>query len=330
MNTSALLPSWVARRETHFEQVRSRGVRFKDSGFSSRSDFKEHVFKRGLGFILPGYAGPGIAPDAPQWDREQLLTLMTVDYLERRRDDTHVHVPAPYAGHTAAHLLGLPTTSPHPPELVRQVPPGFWHNKTRNVKTYRAPTTPETVTICGIEVSSPPQTVIDLARLASTEDALACANFALHEGLATREEITSIYERMPRFIGANRVRDVLALMDSRVESVGESLTRLRIHQFGLPQVEPQVSFMSDKHVDRVDFLDRKNKIAYEFDGNIKLLDPRMLDDLDYRKSIANEGNRDRRLRQHGIHPFHLVWNDVKTERGFEDWLRQARINGFPL
>lgn len=329
-NSSNGFAEHLKARESRFLEVHSDGL--------TAADILEHDSRRlwshakSLGFkpTFRGYATPQIPRDAKPWERQQLETLQKVDYVNRLRHEQTSVPPPPFASHTAAHLLGIPTITPHPAELVRHVGPRGSCSKSRHVRTVRLSYEPDTVSFLEFEVTSPAQTVIDLSRFAGAADGLICANYVLNRKLATRDEILAILEELPRVAGINQARRVAALMDGRIQSPGESLTFLRLVDHGLPPVEPQMQFDFGFGRQYPDFTDLKHQIIYEFHGKQKLLDPTMVNDLDYRASIENEGLRDLYFRQAGYPSFHLRWVDVATPEGFQQWLMRARADGLPV
>lgn len=67
--------------------------------------------------------------------------------------------------------------------------------------------------------------------------------------------------------GVTQLRDLMVLVDPRIESAGESRVRLPIHEAGLPAPEPQV-VVSGPHGRsyRLDFAWRHIRVAVEYDG----------------------------------------------------------------
>lgn len=326
-NTDIGLPSWLKNAEVRFLRIRQQGVRLGDLHTDDHRELGRHATAHRWHRPFPGYVCPSPDPEAQAYERERTAALHLIDYVDRRRTDRARSKHVALAGQSAAMLLGLPLVHGHPSYVVRQVGPASSSGRTANTRTFRSPAEPETVELAGIMVSSPAQVVVDLARFATVEDALACANFVLHRELATREQIETIAGQLQRVKGVGNIRRVLRLMDGRIESVGESLTLLRLDDFSLLPVKPQVWVQLRDRTYRLDFLDLARKIAYEFDGRAKMFTPSMLKDGDLRAAISHETDRDRHLRAIGIDPLHLVWSDVKTREGFENWLADARARG---
>jgi very-short-patch-repair endonuclease len=101
-------------------------------------------------------------------------------------------------------------------------------------------------------------------------------------------------------IGARLVE----LADPKSESVGETRTRLLLHDLGY-EVLSQVSVLDERHsfVARVDFLVNK-RIVVEFDGL------RKYDGAQGRAALVREKRREDRLRALGYVVVRLVWSDL--------------------
>lgn len=342
VNSSARLPTWVEHHEQEFLKETRSGIRREDTSARTAAEFWRIAKRRGLIRSFRGYARPRDSEGDSWWVKDRRRVLHNVNYLERVRVGTKESRPisksttskddsaVAYSGPTAAYILGLPLINQHPPKPIRQVGPSFTGFSSRNCVTRQVSYTPETIEFLGFRISSPAQIVVDLALTVDIEHSLACANFVLHNELCTAEDIADIYHRLPRVRGIGRVRRVLELMDSRIESVGESLLLLRLDEFGLTPVTPQVNMSLGGAHHRVDFMDRKNRLVYEFDGVEKLVNPQMRSaegsHVDMNKNLA----RDLRIRRAGFDPVHLVYKNVKTREGFGAWLEEARTFGFPL
>jgi hypothetical protein len=77
--------------------------------------------------------------------------------------------------------------------------------------------------------------------------------------------------RMARWPGIRQARRAVELLDSRSESAGESASRVRLHQDGLPAPDLQQDIFDEQgtFVARVDFLWKEQRTIGEFDGKIK-------------------------------------------------------------
>jgi very-short-patch-repair endonuclease len=135
---------------------------------------------------------------------------------------------------------------------------------------------------------------------------LVSADHAVHSGRATAEAIVEAARLVQTWPRSSRVRAMLAQLDGRSESVGETRTRAELAMHGIrtdPQVE--VHDRRGKFVARVDFLVRGTNVVVEFDGRVKFDsgDPAVL---------WAEKRREDRLRALGYVVVRITWADLET------------------
>lgn len=132
----------------------------------------------------------------------------------------------------------------------------------------------EIVEIDGMLVTSLERTATDVARVLSYERAVCVLDAALRLG-ADKALMADLVEAAHGRWGNATARAALAFADPRAESVGESVSRVRMAQVGLPS--PTLQFEVFDHlgrwVARSDFgwLDRG--VVGEFDGRVKYEGP---------------------------------------------------------
>jgi predicted transcriptional regulator of viral defense system len=171
-------------------------------------------------------------------------------------------------------------------------------NRRSVVQVHTAPLPDEHITtIDGIPVTSIARTVLDLCRTAPIEQAVAAGDRALAYGLA-RGALEDCLAQMTRWPGTRQARRAIALLDPRSESPGESVSRVRLHQEGLPPPEPQQDIydVDGRIVARVDFCWEKQRTIGEFDGKIKygrLLKPgESIEDVIFAEKVREDALRD--------------------------------------
>jgi len=211
---------------------------------------------------------------------------------------------------SAAVLHGLPTW----PKAIDRV------HVTRNrssggnrrsiVHVHTAPLPDQVMTIDGVPVTSLARTVLDLCRTVPIEQAVAAGDPALAYGLV-RQILEDQLAQMNRWPGTRQARRAVALMDPRSESPGESVSRVRMHQDGVPSPDLQQDIF-DQHgtfVARVDFLWKEQHTIGEFDGKIKygrLLKPgQSIEDV-----LFEEKRREDALRDLGWQIVRWLWADL--------------------
>ena len=146
-------------------------------------------------------------------------------------------------------------------------------------------------------VTSLRRTVLDLARTLPMMEAVAAGDRALALGL-TRQELDAGLQAMERWPGVRAARRVVEFLDERSESPGESASRVRLMEEGLPRPEPQHEIFGPdgRFIARVDFYWEEHKTVGEFDGRIKygrLLKPgQRIEDVLFDEKLREDAVRD--------------------------------------
>lgn len=212
---------------------------------------------------------------------------------------------------SAAVLFGLPTWS---------VPLGRVHltraQRTggrvgRTVHLHAAPlVADEIVEVCGVAVTSPARTVVDLARSLPFAVGVAVADAALRLGLVDAAGLGAAVERAAGWRGGPSARRVVAFADGRGANVGESRSRVALHRAGLPAPVPQWEvFDGLALLGRVDFGWPAFRTVGEFDGRIKygrLLRPGQ----DPGDAVYEEKLREDRLRERELRVVRWTWANL--------------------
>ncbi len=146
---------------------------------------------------------------------------------------------------TAAWLQGAPMSlAPNDHLVVPRVSmflnkPG---NRLRNGAASsgeRAFLTKDLIELDGLLVTSPLRTACDLGRLLTRDEALASMDSLHSLGAFSVAELTREMERFRRQRGVRQGRMLAPIVDGRAQSPGESATRLRWYDVGLPRPELQ-------------------------------------------------------------------------------------------
>jgi hypothetical protein len=247
--------------------------------------------------------------------RHRRLILATVPQLDSQAVVSHG---------SAALLHGLPTW----PEATSRV------HVTRNrrggarrrtlVEVHGAPLDRAEVRLVdGIQVTSLNRTVLDLARTLPCEQAVAAGDRALALGL-TRTELSDGLQRMRGWPGIGSARRTVGFLDVRSESAGESVSRVRLHEAGLPAPIPQLEIFdnSGRLVARVDFGWKERRTIGEFDGKAKyseLLKPGQT----ARDAMLAEKRREDLLRDLGWQVVRWIWADLYQQGVIRDRVLRA-------
>ena len=173
----------------------------------------------------------------------------------------------------------------------------------------------------GVRITNPTRTMIDVARWCGWETAVVAA-----DGLARKfpDAIPddAALGRARNTAGIGAARAIVAGIDPRSESAGETLLRLMLLGGGLPAPDLQVEVYdeSGKFVGRCDLGWPDHAVVLEFDGRIKYGsgDPAVL---------VAEKIREDRLRACGVVVVRFVWADFHDRAGLLTRAQRALVLG---
>lgn len=125
----------------------------------------------------------------------------------------------------------------------------------------------DTMTIDGVEVTTPLRTALDLGCTLRRREAMAALNaFARLHGV-TAEQLGAELRRFRGRRGVRQLRDLIGLIEPAIESPRESWVWLEIHDHGLLLPEPQHWIVIDGvPTYRLDFAYPKARVCVEYDG----------------------------------------------------------------
>ena len=157
-----------------------------------------------------------------------------------------------------------------------------------------------------LAVTTPLRTVVDCALMLPLDSALVIADFALHSGLISMEQLRTAVSQLPRRAGIAIARSVAAFGDPLAESPGETRTRLIIVQGGY-EVDSQVEILDDQGflLGRVDLHLREHPVVIEFDGRMKY---GMNGDVE--RAHWEEKRRHDRIEETGRVVVRVVWEEL--------------------
>jgi hypothetical protein len=180
----------------------------------------------------------------------------------------------------------------------------------------------------GITVVSPTWVVCEIARDEDFRNGVVIADVALRRGVS-RQELLQCLERMSRWSGVARAREVMTFADALSESPLESLSRCGCHALGLPPPELQVAvWCGGELVGRVDKLWREANTIGEDDGFAKYGGT----DGEREAAWRAQKRRTERLEDLGFEVVHWGWEeawrpagvlDSRLRRAFERGRRQT-------
>ena len=154
----------------------------------------------------------------------------------------------------------------------------------------------------GVPVTSTERTIVDLARSLPFEQAVVAGDSALRLDPSARDRLPDAVLSASWGHGAAAARAVVSFLDGRSESVGESRSRVRIAECGLPTpILQQAVRARDGRTYRLDFFWKDSGVIGEFDG---------LGKYDDRRDLVAEKRREDALRELGFQVVRWTWRDL--------------------
>ncbi len=123
-----------------------------------------------------------------------------------------------------------------------------------------------------------------------------------------------------------RVATVLDFADGDAESLGESLSRVRIMVMGFPAPELQRCFTDARGtIGRADFYWPGVRLVGEFDGAVNYSKPDFLRGRTQSQVVIDEKLREDRLRALGLGVVRWAWNDLRARGALREVLISAGL-----
>jgi hypothetical protein len=217
--------------------------------------------------------------------------------------------PAGVVSHRSAALLqGIPIVGALPavPEIT--VPPGSNTNLS-GVHVHRAQLRRhDRRLIGGTAVTSPARTLVDLGRSRPVRTAVAALDAALRSGAVREHELVDVLQFCWNWPGIRRAQRAVDAADALAESPLESISRLAIHDLGLPKPALQVTLLDQFHrfAARADFYWDEFGVVGEADGGSK---------YDSRPVLTAEKERQERLEELGLVVARWGWREPTRTPG---------------
>ena len=154
----------------------------------------------------------------------------------------------------------------------------------------------------GVAVTSPARTVVDLSRTLSRDQAVVVGDSALRKYPDTLDLLSATSASDRHRNGIARAAAVVPFLDARSESPGESLSRVRIAESGLPRpvLQHPIVLRNGRRF-RLDFFWEQHGVVGEFDGAGKYVD---------RRDLVAEKLREDALRDLGLEVIRWTWADL--------------------
>lgn len=184
----------------------------------------------------------------------------------------------------------------------------------------------EVVELDGCKATSLERTAVDLARCLNFERAVAVLDAALHRG-ADPIVMWEVLVTATGHQGVVTARTAMAFADGRSESVGESVSRVRMADVGLPMPQLQLDVFTSlgSWLARPDFCWEELGVLGEFDGQVKYVGTR--DDV--ARAVMQEKRREARLREAGWVVVRWEWADLADLPAFRRTVESAFAQARP-
>jgi hypothetical protein len=167
----------------------------------------------------------------------------------------------------------------------------------------------------GVPVTSIERTIVDLARSLPFEQAVVAGDAALRHDPSARDRLLGAVAAASWGHGAAGARAVASFIDGRSESVGETRSRVRIAECGLPAPTLQQAVQArNGRTYRVDFFWKDHGVIGEFDGLAK---------YDDRHDLVAEKRREDALRDLGFEVVRWTWHDLDRFDGVAAGIARA-------
>ncbi|VTR76897.1 type IV toxin-antitoxin system AbiEi family antitoxin [Cellulomonas hominis] len=216
-----------------------------------------------------------------------------------------------FSHRSAAAAWGIPVLGGWSDRVEVAVGPAAGGRSRNGVRRRTSTAPPRSVVRDGLRVTPPATTVVDLARTESFASGLVAVDHALRELVRDRAVLESELDRLGTAWGVRRARRVLAAADPLSESPGESLSRARMVEHGVPApVLQHVVADALGAVGRVDFWWPDLRLVGEFDGRMKYRVAGVRDGRALEERVWAEKLREDRLRALGLSVVRWTWADA--------------------
>lgn len=242
-------------------------------------------------------------------------TWSTADAAERHRLRVRAaarRLSAPVFGHeSAAAVWRLPLLGAWPADVHVLVLAACGTPTSPGVRRHRVTDPPESRRVGGVAVTTVARTVVDLARTGSFARGLVLADDALRRYGVGEDDLSREVATASGGRGVRAARRVLDEADAAAESPGESLSRARMIELGLPRPALQREVRDhDGFAGRVDFLWERQGVVGEFDGRLKYRAGATGDRAAAEDRVWAEKRREDRIRATGLRVVRWTWRDA--------------------
>lgn len=275
------------------------------AGFSRRQLYIL-VHNGRLRSVVTGVYADAATPDSPELLLAAVALVVTPHHVVTDRTAALVH------GVDAFAYAGLDTVPDVEMCAFRGAAP------TRRQRTFGGSRTldpDDVMTVGDLRVTTPLRTALDLGCRLRMRDAMAAINALARAHDLTAHELAGELPRYRGRRGVVQLRELVPLVEPRIESPRESWVWLELIRFGLPAPVPQYWIEVDGvPAYRLDFAYPHARVAVEYDG---------------REAHGTVAQREHDERRRAVLRT-LGWTDIVvrsgdfTGRRLDDWLRRVR------
>jgi hypothetical protein len=282
----------------------------------------------------------GVMVNTSEWGSAQLEARIR---MRAHAVALQAQIPPVAFGTTAAALHGFPLIGVAD-DRVHVATAAVNPAKTRgDIVRHHVPLPPEDIDLVdGLLVTSVARTVFDVIRTLRLDGAVACMDAALravawsdetrtvHEGRceALRSDIRRRVAAAPGSRGIRTARIAVELADPRSQLPGESISRVRMWQLSMPTPERQMRVRTANGDVFPDFAWPALRRFGEFDGAVKLSDPRYTGGRTVDEILAAQVRRREDIESAtGWRGLHWGWPELSDEATYGGALRSQ---GWPL
>ncbi|MBT1164341.1 CTP synthase [Bifidobacterium felsineum] len=235
-----------------------------------------------------------------------------------------------FCGPTAAIMHGLDCSYRFLLPICIVAKPGTHIRNTAQL-AHHAMAYPETAVIDGVPVTVPLRTLFDCAAKLPLRFSLSILDSALRKQVVQRP-VLEAYPHTVKYVRNRKAAlRAFSLADARSENGGESEARGVLTEIGYPvhdlqTVFPCLTYSSRNH--RVDFLwvrEDGTKIAGEFDGVRKYVDPEMTSRRDIRAVVTQEREREHCLERQNVDVVRMFYDELNRPNQLVAKLRAKRV-----
>ncbi|MBT1175705.1 CTP synthase [Bifidobacterium sp. LC6] len=189
----------------------------------------------------------------------------------------------------------------------------------------------ESTIVDGVPITGLLRTLFDCAAKLPLRFSLSMLDSALRNHMVDQHVLAAYPHTVKYTRNRKAVLRAFSLADARSENGGESEARGVLAEIGYPVHELQTSFPCLTHssrTHRVDFLwtrEDGTKIAGEFDGVRKYVDPTMTSNQDIRSVVSQEREREHCLAQQQVDVVRMFYDELNKPKQLAAKLEAKRV-----